>query len=95
MEDASITINGLLGLAAIVGGLFCKRWRSAVIVGLCAGLAYAALVFLVISSNDLPNTDMVNVIGRLVGATLAMITFALIAHLVRRGVGALFRRKQV
>lgn len=91
MENAGATLNGLFGLAAIVGGLFCKRLKTALIVGLCVALAYAALVLLALGG-DFSNIDVAYFLGRLVGAGLMMIVFAVLAYSVRRGIAAFFRR---
>jgi hypothetical protein len=93
MEDAAAILNGLFGLAAIVGGLFCRQLKTALIVGLGVALAYAALVLLALGG-DFSNVDVANFLGRLVGAGLTMVVFAVVAHYVRRGIAALFRRKQ-
>ena len=93
MENAAASINGLFGLAAIIGGLFCKRLKTAVIVGLGVALAYAALILIVLGS-DLSNVDMANLLGRLIGAGLMMIVFAVLAYSVRLGIAAFFRRRQ-
>jgi hypothetical protein len=92
MEDAAATINGLFGLAAIVGGLFCKRLKTALIVGLGVALTYAAQVLLALGG-DFSNVDVANFSGRLVGAGLMMIVFAVLAYSVRRGIAAFFHRK--
>jgi hypothetical protein len=93
MQTAGASLNGLFGLAAIVGGLFCKQLKTALIVGLGVALAYAALVVLALGG-DFSNVDMANFLGRLVGAGLMMIVFAVLAYSVRRGIAAFFRRKQ-
>jgi hypothetical protein len=37
---------------------------------------------------------MANFLGRLIGAGLMMVVFAVLAYSVRRGIAAFFRRKQ-
>ena len=91
MENAAATLNGLFGLAAIVGGLFCKHLKTALLVGIGVALAHAGLVTLV---GDFSNVDMARFLGWLSGAGLMMIVFAVLAYSVRRGIAAFFRRKQ-
>ena len=92
MENAAETINGLFGLAAIIGGAFCKRLKTAAIVGLLIGLAYAALILAAVGG-DFTNIDVAEFVGRLVGTALACVVFVVLAHYARRGIAALFRRK--
>ena len=91
MENAAATLNGLFGLAAIVGGLFCKQLKTALLVGIGVALAHAGLVTLV---GDFSNVDMARFLGWLSGAGLMMIVFAVLAYSVRRGIAAFFRRRQ-
>jgi peptidoglycan/LPS O-acetylase OafA/YrhL len=93
MENVAQTINGLFGLGAIIGGAFCRRLRTAAIVGLLISLAYAALILAAVGG-DFTNIDIAEFVGRLVGAALAFVVFAILAHYARRGIAALFRRKQ-
>lgn len=93
MENAAASLNGLFGLAAIVGGLFCKQLKTTLIVGLCVAFGYAAMVLLALGG-DFSNIGMAYFLGRLVGAGLMMIVFAVLAYSVRRGIAAFFRRNQ-
>ena len=92
MESTAATLNGLFGLAAIVSGLFCRQLKTALIVGLGVALTYAAQVLLALGG-DFSNVEMANFLGRLFGAGLMMVVFAVLAYSIRRGIAAFFRRK--
>ncbi|MGH6824128.1 hypothetical protein [Methyloceanibacter sp.] len=95
MEDAAALVNGLFGLVAIVGGLFCTRLKTAALVGLGVGVVYATLIFVAIQDHlGDPDLNTADLMGRLVGAAIMMSIFAVLGHFVRRGVAALFSRKK-
>jgi hypothetical protein len=85
------SISGAFALAAFIGGLFCRRLRTALIVGGVPALLYALLV--VIGLWDmLGDADLPHLLGWLTGSCLAILLFAIIAFYLRRGIGALLRR---
>ena len=60
---------------AFVGGLLCKRLKTAVLTGLGIALAYAALVVL---AGDFSNVDVANVLGRLMGVSLTYLLMMIV-----------------
>jgi uncharacterized membrane protein YbhN (UPF0104 family) len=86
------SISGVLALAAFIGGLFCRRLRTALIVGSVPALLYALLV--VIGLWDmLADANLPYVLGALTASCMAIFLLAILAHYTRRGIGAPFRRQ--
>jgi hypothetical protein len=79
-------------LIAFIGGLFCRRLKTALIVGAVPAVLYVALVIIGLW-NILPNTDLAYVLGSLTGAILVILLFAALGYCLRRGVARIFRRR--
>ena len=79
-------------MIAFIGGLFCRRLRTALIVGAVPAVLYVALVIIGLW-NVLPNTDLAYVLGSLTGAILVILLFAALGPCLRRGVARIFRRR--
>jgi len=69
------SISGAFALIAFIGGLFCRRLKTALIVGAAPAVLYVALVIVGLW-NVLPNTDLAYLLGSLVGACLVILLFA-------------------
>jgi hypothetical protein len=83
------SISGAFALIAFIGGLFCRRLKTALIVGAVPALLYVALVIIGLW-NVLPDTDVAYVLGSLTGAVILL--FAVLGYYLRRGVARIFRR---
>jgi hypothetical protein len=86
------SISGAFALIAFIGGLFCRRLKTALIVGAVPALLYVALVIIGLW-NVLPDTDVAYVLGSLTGAVLVILLFAVLGYYLRRGVARIFRRR--
>ena len=87
------SISSAFALVAFIGGLFCRRLKTALIVGAVPALVYAVLV--VIGLWDvLPGADLPYLLGWLTGSCLVIVLFAILASYLRRGVAWLFGRRQ-
>jgi mannose/fructose/N-acetylgalactosamine-specific phosphotransferase system component IIC len=79
------SISGAFALVALIGGLFCRRLKTALIIGAVPALLYVALVVIGLWS-VLPDTDLAFVLGSLTGASLAIVLFAALGFYLRRGI---------
>jgi hypothetical protein len=86
------SISGAFALIAFTGGLFCRRLKTALVVGAVPALLYIALV-IIGSWNVLPDTDVAHMLGSLTGAVLVILLFAVLGYYLRRGVARIFRRR--
>jgi hypothetical protein len=87
------SISGAFALVVLIGGLFCRRLKTALIVGAAFALIYAVLV--VIGLWDLlPGADLAYLLGWLTGSCLVIVLFAILAHYLRRGVAWAIGRRQ-
>jgi hypothetical protein len=86
------SISLSFALVAFIGGLFCRRLSTALIVGAVPALLYGLLVVAGLW-DMLADANLPYVLGALTAACLAIIAPAVLASLLRRGIGALFRRR--
>ncbi|HEX2447629.1 MAG TPA: hypothetical protein VHK26_05520 [Methyloceanibacter sp.] len=86
------SIAGSFALIAFIGGLFCRRLRTASIAGAVPALLYGLLV--VIGLWDiLGDANLPFILGALAAVCLAILLAAVLASLLRRGIAALFGRR--
>jgi hypothetical protein len=85
------SISGAFALTAFIGGLFCRRLKTALILGAVPALLYVALVIIGLW-NVLSDTDVAYLLGSLTGAVLVILLFAVLGYYLRRGVARIFRR---
>jgi hypothetical protein len=85
------SISGAFALVSLIGGLFCRRLRTALIVGGVLALLYALLVLIGLW-DLLAGADLVYLLGALTGACLVIFAAAILAFYLRRGVTRLFGR---
>jgi hypothetical protein len=84
-------ISGAFALASFIAGLFCRRLRTALIVGAAFALLYAVLVVIGLW-HLLADADLPYLLGALTGACLVIFAAAVLAFYLRRGVAKLFAR---
>jgi hypothetical protein len=85
------SIGGAFALASFIGGLFCRRVRTAVIVGAAVALLYALLVLIGLW-NLLADANLAYLLGTLTGACLVILAAAVFAFYMRRSVVRLIGR---
>jgi hypothetical protein len=79
------SISGAFALAAFVAGLFCRRLRTALIIGGVLALLYALLV--IIGLWDLlADANLPYLFGALLGACLVIVAAGILAFYMRRSV---------
>ena len=87
------SISGTFALTAFIAGLFCTRLKTALIVGSVPALLYAALVVVGLWG-ILGDVDVPYFLGIMTASILAILLPAVIASYLRRGIGALVRRRK-
>ena len=86
------SISGAFALAAFIGGFFCRRLRTALIVGSVFALLYALLV--VIGLWDLlDDANLLYLLGALTVSCLAISVPAILAAYLRRGISWAINRQ--
>jgi hypothetical protein len=79
------SISGAFALASFIGGLFCRRLRTALISGGVLALLYALLVFIGLW-DLLADANLPYLLGALTGACLVIFAAAVLAFYMRRSV---------
>ena len=83
-------MGGAFALIAFIGGLFCRRLRTALIVGAVPAVLYVALVIIGLCTSCPTRTSLM-CSGRC--AILVILLFAALGYCLRRGVARIFRRR--
>jgi hypothetical protein len=79
------SISGAFALASFIGGLFCRRPRTAVIVGGAVALLYALLVLIGLW-DLLADANLAYLLGALTGACLVIFAASVLALYMRRSI---------
>ena len=85
------SIGGAFALASFIGGLFCRRLGTALIVGAAFALPYAVLILIGLW-DLLAGANLPYLLGALTGAGLVIFAAAILAFYLRRGAARLLGR---